>query len=124
MSKVHTSSGWDCHHIFYCRKSYKTKTLRDLRELPYCKVYIPKDTVHKTLHALVRCVPAPKEVNAKGAMYQLRLLEEYGAISPQDSLEKRVEVLAALFDCVEQPTADALREQARIVHEHKKAPRV
>lgn len=88
-----------------------------MREFHYCKVYIPKDTLHKRIHAQVPTVPVPKTVNALAALTQLRLLEQAGAISDDDNIEKRLMVLAALFDCVEQPTADAFREQQRIAHE-------
>jgi len=110
----------DCHHLFYYRKDYKTKILRELREFYYCKLYVPKDTLHKTLHAMVKNVPVPKEVNAREVLRHLRLLESQGAISSQDGFEKRVDIIAALLDCVEQPTADALRVQAKIAHEFKK----
>lgn len=52
------------------------------------------------------------------------MLEQAGAISDDDNIEKRLMVLAALFDCVEQPTADAFRKQQQIAHEfyNKKPP--
>lgn len=55
-------------------------------------------------------------------MFHLEYLEKYGAIGPDDPIEKRLTVLIALFECIEQPTADALKEQLRLVHEFKKAP--
>jgi len=121
-AKLQVRNHLDCHHIFYYRKDYKTKTLRELRELPYCKVYLPKDTIHKAIHALVPCVPVPKEVNAREIIRHIGFLEEYKAIGSADSFEKRIETLASLFDCIEQPTADALRAQAIIVHELSPKP--
>ena len=113
----------DCHHFFYQRKDYKTSTLKELREHSYCKVYITKDTTHKTIHALLKAVPVPKEANAKAAIRQLNHLFEFGAVGLNDAPEKRLAILAALFDCVEQPTANALRVQAAIIHKFtKKTP--
>ena len=62
-------------------------------------------------------MPVPKDINALRALEQLRLLERYGAISDSDSFERRLQLLAALFDCTEQPTADAFRRQAKIVRD-------
>lgn len=67
-------------------------------------------------------VPIPRDINALRALEQLRLLERYGAISDEDNIERRLEILAALFDCVEQPTADAFRKQAKIVHDFYTKP--
>ncbi len=51
------------------------------------------------------------------ALNQLMMLEQSGAISDDDDIEKRLMILAALFDCVEQPTADAFRKQQQVAHE-------
>ena len=68
-------------------------------------------------------MPVPKTINAINALAQLRKLEEQGAISEQDSLLKRLKVLIALFDCIEQPTADALKAQLEVAREfYKKSP--
>lgn len=67
-------------------------------------------------------IPAPTEKNAKFVLGQLRILENYGAISDDDPIEKRLVVLASLFDCFEQPTADAIRRQLQIVYRFKNEP--
>lgn len=53
---------------------------------------------------------------------QLGYLEKYGAISESDPVERRLQLLASLFDCIEQPTADAFRKQLQVVREFKKTP--
>ena len=70
----------------------------------------------------MRQIPPPSQENAKTALWHLQYLEKYGGISDRDPIEKRLQVLIALFDCSEQPTADALRKQLKIVCELKKAP--
>lgn len=113
----------DCHHLCYQKRYWcKTPGTLSLRRHHYCKVYIPRDTLHKILHNHILTVPVPKEINALGALEQLRLLERYGAISDEDNIERRLQILSALFDCVEQDTADAFREQARIAHEFYDKP--
>ena len=105
----------DTHHLFFPRKEYRVASLKALREHPYCKVNIPKKTTHRTLHIILESVPTPRGVNATEAIKQLDWLMGRGAISLSDPPSKRLEILAALFDCVDQPTADVLRQQADIL---------
>ena len=105
-------------HLCYQKKFWRSNHgARALRDFHYCKVKIPRDTLHKKLHALVPFVPVPKSINAECALIELRMLEARHGISKDDGVEKRLRVLAALFDCIEQPTADAFRKQADIIHE-------
>lgn len=111
----------DTHHLCYYKKSWRANVgANRLREFYYCKILIPRDTLHKRIHANVPMVPVPRSISALGALEQLRLLERYEAIGPEDPLEKRLMLLAALFDCIEQPTADAFRAQAEVAHEFYK----
>lgn len=96
------------------RKSWRGAVIGELREHPYCKVCIPRDTLHKMIHDEILNVPVPRPVNIREAVFQLRSLESFGAISPKDSFEKRLRVLIALFEYVEQPTADALKIQLKV----------
>lgn len=112
----------DRHHLCYQRKKWERGNLRRLRDYWYCKIPIPRDTLHKMIHLEVLDIPVPKDSSAKSALEQLEFLEKFSAISEYDSIERRLELLASLFDCSDQETADAFREQIRIVHEFKKAP--
>lgn len=112
----------DKHHLCYQRRNWRRPGLRALREHWYCKVYLPKNTLHKLIHVYVPDVPAPGEASARIALEQLGYLEKYGAISESDPVERRLQLLAGLFDCVEQPTADAFRKQLQVVREYKKTP--
>ena len=80
------------------------------------------DFIHRYLHVHLACIPPPNGRIVKEVIEQLQMLEYYGAISLDDPIEKRLKVLIAFFDCVEQPTADALKEQLRLVYEFKKSP--
>lgn len=80
---------------------------------------IPKDSLHRQIHEALAAVPTPKPANAREALQELRTLYHYGGISDHDDIEKRLKVLVALFDYIEQPTADALRKQLAIVQEYK-----
>lgn len=78
--------------------------------------------MHKHIHLEVPNIPPPKDSSAKAALEQLGYLEMYGSITEFDSLERRLELLAALFDCADQPTADAFRAQIEVARELKKSP--
>ena len=111
----------DKHHLCYQRRKWGHGALVSLRDYWYCRVSIPRDTIHKAIHLEVPTVPPPKESSAKSALEQLGYLEEYGSITEFDSLERRLDVLASLFDCSDQPTADAFRAQIEVVRKLKKA---
>lgn len=75
------------------------------------------------IHSEVSHIPVPRNSSIKSALEQLKLLEQRGGICQEDSIEKRLMVLHALFDCIEPATADALKKQLEIVREYnKKAP--
>lgn len=112
---------FDKHHIFYIRKEWNKGDLEKLRLHPYCIVKVRRATIHRYLHTHLAFIPVPTNYPVQNAIDLLKELEEAKAISPKDTLEKRLAILIALFDHVEQPTADALREQLKIVREFKKS---
>lgn len=112
----------DRHHLCYQRNKWARGSLRLLRDYWYCKVSIPRDTLHKKLHLEMPDVPVPSDSSAKSALKQLEMLEQYSAITEFDSIEKRLDLLASLFDCSDQKTADAFRKQLEIVREFRKSP--
>lgn len=121
-AKVQVKSLYDRHHLLWTRRSWEKGALRKLRLHPYCIVVLHRDTLHQYIHAKMTDIPVPKTSSVKAVLDHLALLEGYGAIGSNDPIEKRLNVLAALFDCMEQPTADALREQLRIVREFNYPP--
>ena len=116
------SSAQDRHHIFFMRKSYSKGELSTLRLFWYCIVSIPRDTMHREIHCEINNIPVPSGLNARLALEQLYALEEYGAISWDDPIEKRLEVLISLFECCEQPTADALKRELKVVRRFNQKP--
>ena len=105
----------DTHHIFYTKVSWNSVTTNRLRSHWYCIVEIPKGTLHHRIHEAVRYVPVPRDITIMAAIEQLTVLEDYGAIRPDDSFEKRLRILIRLFDSTDQPTANALKKQLDIV---------
>ena len=118
----HLKNSYDKHHIFFVRREWSCGNLNRLRLHKYCVVDIPKDTLHRYIHVNMEGIPAPRGQSASEALRHLGYLEGYGAISTDDPLEKRLAVLISLFECIEQPTADALKKQLQLVHDFKKAP--
>lgn len=113
----------DKHHIFYCRHDYNKGWAKTLRTHWYSTVEVPKDTLHRELHHELERVPVPKALNIQGALFQLNLLEKFGAIHRYDNIERRLMVLMALFDCCEPETYNALKKQYDIVRKfYKKTP--
>ncbi|WP_407457161.1 hypothetical protein [Fibrobacter sp.] len=108
----------DCHHILWQRKKWNKGYLRKLRDFYYCKVYIPKDTLHQEIHNRIRFIPEPRPMSARFAIQQLELLDYYGAISDSDSFDKRLRILIELFRYVEDNTASALELQLEIVRDY------
>lgn len=107
----------DTHHIFYTKRSWKNPSLSVLRRFHYCRISIPKDTLHKTIHARVPEIPTPRSISAQEALKHLKLLEEHGSISDKDPLERRLLVLTALFAGNETKTAEALYKQMCVVRD-------
>lgn len=105
----------DRHHLLWYRREYNKGWAKRLRDHWYLSVEIPRDTLHRQIHCEVAHIPVPRVIAIKSALEQLDLLEKFGGISRKDSIEKRLAVLVALFDCIEPPTYDALKKQYEIV---------
>lgn len=112
----------DHHHLLWQRKEWEEEPLKSLRGHPYCIVEMPSDGLHKKIHTSMQRIPPPSAIGAEETLWQLQFLEKHGGITPHDPIERRLRVLYSLFDCYEQPTADAIKQQLRIVLEFKKAP--
>lgn len=79
--------------------------------------------MHRYIHENISNITPPKDISAKYALEQLELLEKYDAISEFDSIERRLNILASLFDSCDQATADDFRTQLKIICEFKKPPK-
>lgn len=112
----------DCHHILWQKNKWKQGSIHKLRDHYYCKIYIPRNTLHRYIHQNMAEIPVPRETDARTVLWHLNCLEKSGAVSNEDPLEKRLIVLIALFECIAQPTADALKEQLDLVREFNKKP--
>lgn len=110
----------DTHHLCYQQRQWERGNLKRLKDFWYCKIKIRRDTLHRYIHNNLSNITPPKDLNAKKALEQLELLEKYCAISEFDSIERRLEILASLFDSCDQQTADDFRKQMQLICEFKK----
>ena len=112
----------DVHHLCYQKRHWVHGSAMALRNFHYTQIRIPKNTLHHQIHVEVEHVPEPKDESAAFALEQLHILEGYGAISDDDPIEKRLNLLASLFDYSDQPTADGFRAQLKVVYQFKNKP--
>lgn len=111
------------HHLLWPHNSWDFGSLRALRDNPYCVCMIQRDTLHHEIHEKMCCVPTPRVRSAHYALEQIQYLMNVGAISVDDPIEEKLDLLIHLFDYIEPSTTEALRKQMKIVHEsNKKAP--
>ena len=114
----------DTHHLCYTRKSWGQGYARAIRRFPYCKIEIPKSTLHKAIHDAVKRIPVPSDDAARAVYQELVYLARWGMIHENDPIETRLKVLINLFDHEGSNTADGFRKQLAAVCEYynKKAP--
>ena len=103
----------DCHHLFYWRRMYSHGLAKELRSHWYCSCIVPVEPFHRALHREVLLVPVPPAQFILRALKHLRDLERVGAIKAIDSIEKRLAILAVLFDA-HPPTREALDAQLKV----------
>ena len=111
---------YDSHHIFYTKRNWNVGYNKILRNFYYCRVSIPRDTLHHLIHTKVKSIPAPRGCNSRFVLDNLVLMTRFSTISEADSIEKRLAVLVALFDCLEPATTDALQAQLDVVRSYYK----
>ena len=111
----------DTHHLLWQKRQWGYGDLKAFRLYPYNRLKISV-CLHREIHAKISLIPIPSQRSAKNALVHLKMLEKYGGINENDSIEKRLNVLIALFDYVEQPTADALKKQLIIVRKFNERP--
>lgn len=113
-------NGFDCHHILYQKKHWKQGWASVLREHPYCRVYIPQNTLHREIHSKVHDIPTPCGKACRVAVEAINSWLESGLISLDDPLERRIEVISWCFRAKYKATTAMLDFQREVVVEFKK----
>lgn len=109
----------DRHHLLWPRSSWDFGSLCTLRDNPYCVCEIQRDTLHHSIHEKMCCIPTPRVRSAHYALEQIEYLMNVGAITVDDPIEEKLELLIHLFDYIEPSTTEALKKQLDIVRKQK-----
>ena len=112
----------DNHHLCWPKHDWQKGYAKAIRTHWYFIMKIPRRTLHAKIHHEMMWIPPPKGQQAKAAYEQIIALESYGALRKDDPIEKRLQLLVALFDCAEQPTCDAFKRQLEIVRKFYSGP--
>lgn len=93
---VHRSS-LDWHHLLFQRRHWKQGYAKALREHWYMGKYIPRDTLHRTIHSKIHDIPTPNGKECRKAFEELCRMEQQGLISQEDTIEKRIDFLIDIW---------------------------
>lgn len=105
----------DRHHIFWTRRSYSQHPWAlKLRNHPYCIVLIPKNTLHREIHQNVVEVPLPSEMVCESTFKELNRLWDFGAITENDGIIKRLDLLIFIMKYAADDTVEVLQQQRDI----------
>lgn len=103
------------HHIFYQRRYWDKRIWSHaLRNHQFCIVELPIKN-HNAIHAELLTVPIPTEPICENTVRELNRLWGFGAIGPDTPIQVRLDVLICLLDCAATATANALKEQKKIL---------
>lgn len=116
------AKAFDIHHILWPKSKWKSGALKKLRSHWYFRMKIPCGTLHTEIHREIMEMPRPTGRNAKDALFQVQMLERYGALKKTDPLEQRLKLLIVLFDYSEPATANALKHQLNVVRNFYNSP--
>lgn len=115
MAKKILHNACDCHHLCWTRKNWGNGYARALREHPWLRVYIPRDTLHRYIHHNIKCIPVPEGKDARRVFEYLMKLERSGELDyGLDILDR----LAFLIKHLKTPaTIAALERQYDVIAE-------
>lgn len=99
---------------------FRESILINLREHPYCGMYIPQDTLHREIHSKVHDIPTPCGKACRVAVEAIDSWLAGGLISLDDPLERRIEVISWCFKAKYKPITAMLEYQREVVIEFKK----
>lgn len=95
------------HHLFYYRRWYTCGWIRELRNLPYCKVCL-REQIHNTLHAVVPPIPPPTGKTAKTIYFAILDGLRTGEIREDNKPSTRISFIMGLLRPQDRETFGAL----------------
>ena len=112
----------DWHHCLFQKRHWKTGWAKVLRENSYCGAMIPKDTLHRFIHAKVHDIPLADGKSCRIAVETINTWLQTGHISLDDPIDHKLEVLIGIFQNTAPNTAAVLRKQLEIVRNYQQRP--
>lgn len=103
------------HHLLWTRRSWRKGCAGKLRSFWYLRVPIPASTLHRQIHENMVGIPRPNEALCQSALEQLKELDRRQILRKTDPIQLRLGLLICLLDTGDSPTAEALKEQLRLV---------
>lgn len=113
--KMYRANG---HHLLWTRRNWRKGYAGKLRSYWYLKAKIPADTLHRHIHENMVGIPRPHEAICQQALEQLKELARREVIHSDDSIQNRLKLLIFILDTGDSPTANALREQLRLIENY------
>ena len=108
------AKGTNRHHLCWARRDWNKGSQRLLRNHWYLVVEIPI-YLHNEIHAKVSHVHLPNAATAREAYKHLQDLEEFGVISKDDGIEKRLAIMIGIFEQLDRGTASGFKEQLKVI---------
>lgn len=105
----------DVHHILWQRRHYNCGWSKRLREHPYLRLLVPRETLHRKIHEYVGDIPCPPEADCKLAYMSIEAGLISGRLQPDDSLTKRIIELLEIWKDTDTRTYSALERQLEVV---------
>lgn len=96
--KYHYNSTLDKHHLLFQGRHWQQGYAKALREHIYMTKYIPRDTLHREIHAKIHDIPCPNGRECKKAFEELCRRERRGLIDVErDTIEQRIDFLIEMW---------------------------
>lgn len=106
---------FNVHHLLWVKSYWSHGWARRLREHPYMKKSIPRDTLHRQIHLLIGSIPVPSEQECKKAYLVIEDRLAQGLISYDDTIAERIDLLLEVWkDCDDAWRLCALRKQKSV----------
>lgn len=106
---------FDCHHLLWEKRMYSQGYARSLREHPWLRIYIPRDTLHRWIHHNMRCIPVPDGKDARKCFELLMRMERVGELDYNANIFVRLNFL--IEHLVSEDTVNALKKQRQVISE-------
>ena len=102
------------HHILWKKNCWDTGWAKRLRNHPYCKIGVPRDTLHQLIHASIPEIPVASGIACKTAYEAIDSWLASGYASMEDDLSTRCRKLMMCFRVACPDTYKALQKQKQI----------